>query len=274
MKKRTLCLLLSTLLTACANQREVVPSADTENLASKLVGIWQMAPLRNGIANVVEFTQGGESKLYSFNCITSSSEVPEVSRYTVDGAKKQINLSTDGTEQSLKIVNITPTSMMLSQKVGEENLRFLYRRSDRVAPLCGSENKWATEKSRRTPFSPSDFDTNPYIPANPNIERYAGKWANERGVIQIEVLQDAAGGKYKLNHDPSENWRYLYGSVTWRGDELHFRSFAYSEKKELFDHPYHKSESPAFLTPLADPNRIKWTFFTNGKPSEYTLTKK
>lgn len=262
------------LLTACANQREVASPADVESLTRKLVGIWQMAPLRNGIANVVEFTQGGESKLYSFNCITSSAEEPEVSRYTVDDSRRQINLSADGAEQSLKILDITPTNLTLSQKVGEESLRFRYQRSNRVAPLCGSGKEWAAEKSRKTPFSPSDFDGNPYIPASPSIERYVGKWASERGVVQIEILQDATSGKYKLNHDPSENWRYLYGSVIWRGNELHFRSFAYSEKKELFDHPYHKAESPAFLAPLADSNKIKWTFFTNGKPSEYTLTRK
>lgn len=274
MKKRTFCLLLSMLLTACANQREVTSPTDAESLTRKLVGIWQMAPLRNGIANVVEFTQGGESKLYSFNCITSSAEEPEVSRYTVDDSRKQIHLSADGAEQSLKILDITPTNLTLSQKVGEESLRFRYQRSNRVAPLCGSGKEWIAEKSRRTPFSPSDFDANPYIPASPSIERYVGKWVNERGVVQIEVLQDVASGKYKLNLDPNENWRYIYGSVIWRGNELHFRSFAYSEKKELFDHPYHKAESPAFLAPLADPNKIKWTFFISGKPFEYTLTKK
>lgn len=273
MKKRTLCLLLlNVLLAACASGHETTPSPETIFVKNRIVGIWQIAPLSNGDADVIEFTEDGKRRLYTFNCISSAAGKTETGRYTVEG--RQLNLSADGIEQSFRVLYLTPDKLALIQETEGKIFQFLYHRSDKVMPLCGWGKEWAVDALRRTPFSPSDFDANPYIPQNKNIERYVGKWADEKGRVQIEVLQEPETGKFLLKLEPSENWKHLYSSIVWLGDELHFRSFAYSEKPELFDNSYHKSEAPNLLSPLPDRNQIKWKFFVRGESSEFTLTRK
>lgn len=51
-------------------------------------------------------------------------------------------------------------------------------------------------------------------------------------------------GQFILFQASNENWHRLFNDVRWEGNELHFQSYAYSEKPELFDHPYHKSLIP------------------------------
>jgi hypothetical protein len=105
------------------------------------------------------------------------------------------------------------------------------------------------------------------------MDRYVGKWASEQGVVQIEVTKDA-NGRFMLKHDGSGNWHYLFNDISWRGAELHYQSFAYSEKPELFTHPFHKSNYRAILTPVDDVNKIRYSFFSDGNRLNYVYTKK
>lgn len=46
----------------------IIPSIASAYDESNMVGIWAMEPLRNGIANVVDFNDMHESNLFSFMC--------------------------------------------------------------------------------------------------------------------------------------------------------------------------------------------------------------
>lgn len=121
-------------------------------------------------------------------------------------------------------------------------------------------------------FQAAEFVHAPAIPARPDIARYAGKWANDDGELQIEVRLDAKGNA-TLRHARDKNWIYLFSDATWVGDALHYRGFAYSDRPELFEHPFHKTRSQFILTPVADDNRIRYAFFIDGQRFDYLLTR-
>ena len=234
MHKNIFIFVFSILLASCSTtpNKSIKPS-DGSNIA--IVGIWAMMPLRNGIANVVEFTKEGKSNLYSFNCREKSSDEVESSTYTISGDGKNIHLDSNGEVQNLSLISINRNAMILGQKVGDALLEFSYTRTSRVSPLCFLYKEPEEDQSKRTAFKETDFTHAPFIPDNPNISRYAGKWADEKGVVQIEVNKDA-NGRYKIFHENDENWNYLYNNVHWSGVELRFQSFAYSGKHDLFEY--------------------------------------
>lgn len=248
-------------------------SPETANINS-LVGIWAMIPLRSGIADVIEFTKEGESKLTRFNCLTESSEETEISNYTIKDGGKGIHISSKDKSRYLNVLSVKANSMRLGavDYQGRE-LQHEYMKTNKASPLCDLYKKQITiGKSKNTPFMASDFVQNHFVPGNVNIDRYLGKWANEQGVVQIEVTKDA-NGRFKLNHDSSGNWNYLFNDVSWHGTELQFQSFAYSDKQELFTHPFHKSSHRSILTPVDDTNKIRYSFFSDGKRFNYVLTR-
>lgn len=262
----------SMLLASCST----MPNKNIELRNEKdvlIVGIWAMLPMRNGIANVIEFTKEGKSNLYSFNCKEKSSNEVESSTYKISGDGKNIHLDSSGEAQDLSLISINKNEMILGQSVGDSLLKFSYARTGRVSPLCFLYKEPEEDKSKRTAFIETEFTHAPFIPDNPNISRYIGKWANEKGEIQIEVVRDTSG-RYKIFLENNGNWNYLYNNVSWSGMELRFQSFAYSEKPDLFDHPYHKSSSIMALTPIEDLSKIKWSFFIGDKRFDYLLSRK
>ena len=124
---------------------------------------------------------------------------------------------------------------------------------------------------RGLPYKPNDFIENPWIPPHDDISRYEGRWADENAV-QIAIKKE--NGKYKIYNDSSENWNYLYNNIHWENDELHFSSFAYSDKPELFTHHYHRTKGEMILTPAKEKNKIKWTLFIDNERFDNILTKK
>jgi len=271
-RKITLICVFSILLASCST----TPNKNIELRNEKdvlIVGIWAMLPLRNAIDNVVEFTKEGKSNLYSFNCKEKSSNEVESSTYKISGDGKNIHLDSSGEAQDLSLISINKNAMVLGQNVGDALLKFSYTRTGRVSPLCFLYKEPGEDKSKRTAFIETNFTHAPFIPDNPNISRYTGKWANEKGEIQIEVIRDT-NGRYKVFHENNENWNYLYNNVSWSGVELRFQSFAYSDKPDLFDHSYHKSSSIMVLTPIEDLSKIKWSFFIGDKRFDYILSRK
>lgn len=232
-----------------------------------------MLPLRNGIANVVEFTKDGKSNLYSFNCKEKSSGEIESSIYTIDHDEKNIRLDSNGEIHELRLISIHENKMILEQKTEGNLLEFFYIKVSHVSPLCYLYKESRNDKFKRTSFKEKDFTHTPWIPNSIYIERYIGKWENEKGQTQIEINMDS-DGKYKVFHEKNENWNYLYNNVRWSGAELHFQSFTYSDKEELFNHSYHKSSSLMTLTLTNDLSRVKWSFFIDGKRFDYILTRK
>lgn len=271
MQKFIFIFVFSTLLASCSTApNKAIKLADEKELP--VVGIWAMRPLFNGIANVVEFTKEGKSNLYSFNCREKYSNDIESSLYTVSDDGKNIHIDSGGEVQDLSLISINSNTMILGQKVGDDFLEFSYVRTNRVSPLCFLYKESEQDKSKRTAFKETDFTPAPWIPDNSNITRYVGKWAKE-GEIQIEVNRDA-DGRYKIFHENNENWNYLYNNVHWSGVELRFQSFTYSDKPDLFDHPYHKSSSMGILAPVDDINKIRWSFFIGDKRYDYILSRK
>lgn len=272
MRKIVFILVFSMLLASCSTMpNKYIELRDEKDIA--IVGIWAMLPLRNGIANVVEFTKEGKSNLYSFNCKEKYSNEIESFTYKISDDGKNIHLDSSGEAQDLSLISINNNAMILGQNVGDAVLKFSYTRTDRVSPLCALYNEPEEDKYKPAAFIEADFTHAPFIPDSLNISRYIGKWANEKGEIQIEVIRDASG-RYKVFLENNENWNYLYNNVGWSGVELRFQSFAYSDRPDLFDHPYHKSSSIMLLAPVEDLSKIKWSFFIGDKRFDYVLGRK
>lgn len=273
MKKCLAVALLSVALAACSTNKTDSRVPSVASKSAKLVGIWKMHPLRGGSANVVEFTHAGESRLFSHSCINKEQAAPEFGRYAVDPNVQTIQITTKETTQTLKILFVGDAFLLLSQNVAGQTLNFQYVRGSDLSPLCGSDALWAEKRNRQAPYRPSDFVSDPVIPSRLGIDRYVGRWANEKGVVQIEI-QRLANGSYQLNHEMNENWTYLFNAAHWRGDELRYTSFAYSTRETLFDHPFHKSSHESFLVPLPNGDSMKHGFFINGQKYEYILNRK
>jgi hypothetical protein len=275
LKKILFASLSAVLLCSSANTSATEESSpETANINS-VVGIWAMIPLRSGTADVIEFTQEGESKLYRFNCITESSEEMEISNYAIKDGGKGIHISSKDKSRYLNVLSVKTNSMRLGtvDYQGRE-LQHAYMKTDKASPLCDLyKEQISIGKSKNTPFTDADFVQNPFVPVNVNMDRYVGKWASEKGAVQIEVKKDS-DGRFMLNHDGSGNWHYLFNDVSWHGSELHFQSFAYSEKQELFTHPFHKSNQISILAPVDDVNKIRYSYFIDGKRFNYIYTKK
>lgn len=265
--------LLATSLTACGiGHGGGIPAAPTGESA-KLIGIWKMSPLGVGIASVVEFTSDGESRLYPYNCITRDHETPEVGRYVVDPNRRTIRIEENGGSQTLKIIFVSDAFLLLTQDVGGENLTFQYEKGSDLTPLCGADDRWEYERRKRVPYASSDFIQDPAIPPHPDMERYGGRWANKKGQVQIEV-QRVADGSYQLKLDANKNWTYLFNAVHWKDDELHFTSFTYANRSDLFDHPFHKSSISGYLLPLPGGLSMQFVFFIGGKKYEFVYIRK
>ncbi len=150
----------------------------------------------------------------------------------------------------------------------DKSLTFSYLRVAKIMPICGLYKP--KDKSKETAYKPDDFIANPVIPAHKNLEKYVGKWQEEK-VTQLEVVKNKQG-QFIIFHAKSENWRYLFNSVRWVGDELNFNSYAYSEKTELFDHPYHKSLTPTKIYLLPN-DKMHMTINISGKNIDFELTR-
>lgn len=265
--------LLLAALAACTTNKGGGGPTGASSESAKLIGIWKMYPLDGGIANVVEFTPAGESRLYSYNCITKDQPAAEVSHYVVNQNGRTLQLEEHSTTQTLGIVSLSNTHLVLSQNVGGQQFKWLYERGSDLAPLCGPDDRWEKERAKLTPYAASDFVPNPVIPPHPDMDRYVGRWVNDKGKVQIEI-ERVADGSYQLNHNANENWTYLFNAVSWDGDELHFTSFAYGNRSDLFDHPFHKSSRKAFLVPLPNGVSMRYASFIKGKKYEDVLSRK
>ena len=89
--------------------------------------------------------------------------------------------------------------------------------------------------------------------------------------LEVKLNPD---GQYMIFKDNDENWNYLYKQVRWSDANLMYQAFAYSNKPELYDHPYHKSNQAAILAPVNDFKKIKWSFFISGERFDYILKRK
>lgn len=272
MKKLILMPLVAAMLYGCAsgsNKHEGLSLADDKQL---VVGMWAMVPLRNGIANVVEYTTDGKSKLHSFNCAKPGEAEVEESVYNISEDGQAIHINSPNQSFDLQVLSFKRNAMRLAMSIDGMELQFSYLKVSKIAPLCALYEKGAVDESKNSPYSESDFVPSPEIPESSNIDRYIGQWTNDDGEVQIEVIKEASS-RARLNLASSEYWHHLYNDVSWSGGELHFQSFAYSEEKKLFKHAYHKSKIRSILTPVADANKIKHSFFIGGKRFDYVLTR-
>lgn len=264
--------LLAALVSGCA--RPPAPPASPAPVDKKaLVGIWAMFPLKNGIANIVEFRADDQVLLHSFNCENPQVKIDvETSHYAVDKGTQTIRLTSPGYDQKLNIVGIVGRVMKLEQPLDfdDESLTFTYLKVTKIVPLCAMYEP--KDRSKETAFKPDEFIAAPAIPAHQDLAKYVGKWQNEKNVTQLEIVKDKKG-QFTLFHADSENWRYLFNDVHWVGDTLHFQSYAYSEKPELFTYPYHKSQTPEQIRLLPN-GKLHVTFDIDGEKSSYELTRK
>lgn len=94
-----------------------------------------MHPLKNGIANVVDIRENGETILHPFNCETRSNEKTESSTYSIKD-EKYIEIGSGENAQTLEIVEINENSITLSQSIGDYSLSFKYKKINKINPMC------------------------------------------------------------------------------------------------------------------------------------------
>lgn len=256
--------LAAALLAGCANQQST-PSLDKPHL----VGIWAMMPLGNGIANVAEYQADGKVRLHPFNCVERSDSNVEVSDYSVAADGKSIHIDSPMRAFDLEVLGFSDKRMLLGMSVGGSQLKFMYKKVEKVEPLCDLYLNAKAEAARRTAYHPDDFIPAPAVPEHAGLERYIGKWVNKEDGGEVQILRDTEGKPY-LSLSGNENWRYLFNNVRWEGDILHYQSFAYSEKQSLYRHPYHKTITPITLEPVAGGKLLR-TYVIGGKRYEGLL---
>ncbi|MNO93898.1 hypothetical protein D3C76_855050 [compost metagenome] len=239
-----------------------------------LLGAWAMAPLRNGIANVAEYLSDGTVALHSFNCAEPNVQGEiEVSKYTLAHDGTSIHIESPKDTFDLEVLSLTPTAMRLSMTLSGYPLIFSYQKVQKIAPLCASYVVDTAEEARKSSYQSKDFVPAPTVPPHADLSRYVGQWANEHGDVQLEVRREKGGDAY-LYRSNSENWVYLFNGVSWKSDGLHFTAFAYSNKPDLYDHPYHKSKTPNVIAINEDGTLKQITFIKGTHRFESTLIRK
>lgn len=231
-----------------------------------------MLPLASGIANVAEYQPDGKVQLHSFNCVEQGDAAVEVSDYSLAADGKAIHISSPERAFDLRVVAFAGELMMLGMPVSGSELKFLYKKVDQVKPLCDVFPNAKAEAARRTAYQPADFIPASAIPAHAGMERYVGTWLDEKKNVEMQILLDSKGMPY-LSLPSSENWSYLFNDVRWEGDVLHYQSFAYSKKPDLFRHPYHKSNTPITVQPTAD-GKLRRAYVIGAKRFESVLERK
>ncbi|MGM3390023.1 hypothetical protein KXR94_20440 [Stutzerimonas stutzeri] len=260
--------LTALLVTGCANKTESnEPLSLAENKAH-LVGIWAMVPLRNGIANVVEYKADGTALLHPFNCAEPGKPEIEESTYQVADDGQTIHISSPMDDFDLNVLEFNRKTMQLGLHIADSNLTFAYVKAQKVAPLCALY-QLANLQAKATPYQQSDFIPAPLVPAHQDLGRYIGKWATAEGDVQVEVRRSADGSAL-IYQASNENWRQLFNAVHWVGDELHYQKYAYSEKESLYRHPYHKSQHAKILKALPDGTMMD-SFFIGGTRHDMVL---
>ncbi|MBF7140977.1 MULTISPECIES: hypothetical protein [Pseudomonas] len=273
MKKRYPLIFIALALSACTAQAPD-PAAGSPAIADQaaLLGIWAMIPLRNGIANVVEYSPDGKAALHPFNCAEPGpTQEVEMSSYTLAKDGKSIHIESPKNAFDLQVVTAKPNAMALAMTLSGQQLAFIYLKVKKVVPLCFMYTP-AGEEQKKSPYQTTDFVPAPSVPSHADLGRYLGQWADDKGEVQFEVRQDKMGNAY-LYHSRGENWVYMFNTVAWEQDGLHFTTFAYSDKPNLYKHPYHKSKTPAVISVNED-GTLKHVYFILGQRFESTLFRK
>lgn len=127
-----------TLTAGCAGHRKAEPTPTVAiDDHSRIVGIWAMWPLRNGIANVAEYRADGTVHLHPFNCDRDTGGEVEVSAYRVADDGRSIHVKSPYREFDLKVLQFADDEMRLAMTVADIELKFQYQKVDEARPLCG-----------------------------------------------------------------------------------------------------------------------------------------
>jgi hypothetical protein len=109
--------LLAALLSGCAHP-PAKPASPAPMDKKALIGLWAMLPLKNGIANVVEFRADDQVLLHSFNCENPLVKIGvETSHYSVNESKQTIRLTSADQDSQLKILGVVGRVMKLQQPI-------------------------------------------------------------------------------------------------------------------------------------------------------------
>jgi hypothetical protein len=119
-----LSLALLTLLTSCTKYEH-----------KDIVGLWAMIPLVNGIANVIEYTEGGKSINHAFKCGKDKaykSYKPFESDFYIDD--NSVLIKNYKISMNLEIVNLDKDTMILADS--DSGMIFSYTRVNTIEPNC------------------------------------------------------------------------------------------------------------------------------------------
>lgn len=120
-----------------------VQAKTNTDISDKLIGIWAMQPLSNGIANVIEFSKDGKITNNMFRCDwlkkSYDNDGVEISRYEVEENGVYIlNLNNQSEIETALVVDyINENSMSVRQLIDPENaIRISYIKVETIKPLC------------------------------------------------------------------------------------------------------------------------------------------
>lgn len=262
-------LLFSILLSSCSTtyQNQVSTSQ-----YKPIAGLWALEPLEDGTANVIKFTEEGESTLYPFNCIKESTHNNIISStfvMTDDKFHLYLNLG-ENFEESFKpfirenrisILQITENSMQAYDFV----------KTDQITPICAQQLA-LQEKFGMKLFEESGFIENPWFVINIDDFDFSGEWKNKEGITKISINKNA-DDLYKIESIKSNGQHDLYGNIHWRYKKLHITSFIYTEASKKHNQPEQKKSYPISITPLNEANKIKYTIIINNQEFDEILTR-
>ncbi|MBJ7263310.1 MAG: hypothetical protein JHC61_06035 [Burkholderiaceae bacterium] len=259
-KKHLIIIVLAAFfLASCTTQQAKKNSARSLAIdKSMIVGTWAMTPLHNGIANVVEYSSNGKALLHPFNCAEPGEVDTELSDYTISDDGQSIHVKSPTRAFDLQVLEFTGKTMKLGMSVSDVDLTFSYAKIDRLAPLCVLYDYNKAETARRTPYQKSDFVPAPAIPAHEGMDRYVGTW-KDKGFVLLTIVRGPEDNYYLYKASDDEDWNYLYNDVHWVGDALHFQSYTYSAKQELFPFSLHKSQIAVIFQPTVDDEKMRYS---------------
>lgn len=121
-----------------------IDSETQETIADKMLGIWAMKPLPNGIANVVENTAQGLTKLYPFNCnklnLGSNGELvipePEVRFFRYSSDPNTFITHTYSKEDKFRVNQVNDQDLSMTLRLKTRAFTFNYKKVNKIIPLC------------------------------------------------------------------------------------------------------------------------------------------
>lgn len=237
-----------------------------------IAGLWALEPLEDGTANVIKFTEEGESTLYPFNCIKENTDdniILSTFVMTDDKFHLYLNLG-ENFEESFKLF-IKKNRISILQLTKNKLQVYNFIKTDQITPIC-AQQLTLQEKFGTKLFDELGFIENPWFSIKTGDFDFSGEWKNKEGITKISINRNTEN-LYKVESIQSNGQHDLYGNIHWKNNKLNITSFIYDETSTKHNQSEQKISYPIFITPLNEANKIKYTIILNNQEFDEILTR-